>query len=121
MRTAAGLRIFGAGIVSSRTETIFSLEAASPNRIGFDLERVMRTHYRIDDFQETYFVIDDIEALLDLASVDFPATTARLQQQPELQPGTILPTDTVLTQGTGDYHAAKRHAAARVTVRAAAG
>ena len=111
MDTAAGLRIFGAGIVSSRIETIFSLDDASPNRIGFELERVMRTHYRIDDFQETYFVIDDFESLLDLASIDFLATIARLEREPELQPGNVLATDRVFTHGTGTYHAAKQHAA----------
>ncbi len=58
VQQAEGLRIYGAGIVSSRTESVFALEDDSPNRIRFDLERVMRTRYRIDDFQETYFVID---------------------------------------------------------------
>ena len=66
-----GLRIYGAGIASSLTETVFSLDDASPNRIGFDLERVMRTKYRIDDFQESYFVIDNLERLLELAKIDF--------------------------------------------------
>ncbi len=55
--TPEGLRIVGAGIASSPGETVFALESASPNRIAFDLDRVMRTTYRIDDFQETYFVI----------------------------------------------------------------
>ena len=59
-RNEAGLRIFGSGIVSSRAESIYSVESPSPNRIGFDLERVMRTDYRIDDFQESYFVIDSL-------------------------------------------------------------
>ena len=63
MQEADGLRIYGAGIVSSATESVFSLEDPSPNRLGFDLERVMRTLYRIDDFQQVYFVIDSIEAL----------------------------------------------------------
>src|SRR5258706_8441390 len=61
-----GLRIYGSGIASSYTESVFALDDPSPNRIGFDLERVMRTHYRIDDFQETYFVIDHLDDLLDL-------------------------------------------------------
>ena len=56
MQQPDGLRIYGAGIASSYTESVFALDDASPNRIGFDLERVMRTRYRIDDFQETYFV-----------------------------------------------------------------
>jgi phenylalanine-4-hydroxylase len=54
---ADGLRIYGSGIVSSYTASVFALDDPSPNRIRFDLERVMRTRYRIDDFQETYFVL----------------------------------------------------------------
>jgi phenylalanine-4-hydroxylase len=53
-----GPRIYGAGIVSSYAETQFALESPSPNRLGFDLARIMRTRYRIDDFQESYFVVD---------------------------------------------------------------
>ena len=71
LNTPEGLRICGAGIVSSKTESVFSLESPSPNRIGFDLARVMQTHYRIDDFQETYFVVDSFDQLFDLATTDF--------------------------------------------------
>jgi phenylalanine-4-hydroxylase len=42
---ADGLRIYGSGIVSSYTETVFALDDPSPNRIRFDLERVMRTRF----------------------------------------------------------------------------
>ncbi len=40
----------------------------SPNRLGFDLERVMRTPYRIDDFQQVYFVIPSLTYLLDVTT-----------------------------------------------------
>lgn len=106
-----GLRIYGAGIASSRTESVFSLDDASPNRIGFDLERVMRTHYRIDDFQESYFVIDSLAELLDLATIDFAPLYDRIAGQPEYQPGDVLATDRVIARGTGHYHAAKREQA----------
>jgi phenylalanine-4-hydroxylase len=106
-----GLRIYGAGIASSRTESVFSLDDASPNRIGFDLERVMRTHYRIDDFQESYFVIDSLAELLDLATIDFAPLYDRIAGQPEYQPGDVLATDRVIARGTGRYHAAKREQA----------
>ena len=58
----AGLRIYGSGIVSSFAESRFALDDPSPNRIGFDLARVMRTEYRIDDFQQNYFVIPGFDA-----------------------------------------------------------
>ena len=106
-----GLRLYGAGIASSRTESVFSLDDASPNRIGFDLARVMQTHYRIDDFQESYFVIDNLEQLLDLNRIDFEPLYTRLQGQPEHQPGTVLASDRVITRGTGRYHQSKRQEA----------
>ena len=101
-----GLRIYGAGIASSFTETRFSLESASPNRLKFDVERVMRTTYRIDDFQETYFVIDDIDELLQLAHVDFGALYQRVRGRAELEPGDVVEGEGILTRGTGAYHRA---------------
>jgi phenylalanine-4-hydroxylase len=106
-----GLRIYGAGIASSASESVFALDDASPNRVRFDLERVMRTRYRIDDFQETYFVIDSLDQLLELARIDFSPIYARVHGQPEYHPGTVLPTDQVLARGSGRYHDAKHQGA----------
>jgi phenylalanine-4-hydroxylase len=103
-----GLRLYGAGIVSSYTESIFALDDASPNRVQFDLARLMQTDYRIDDFQETYFVIRDLDELLQLAHTDFDPLYAQVQQRPVLQPGTILPEDVLTTRGTGSYHNFKK-------------
>ena len=98
---AGGLRIYGSGIVSSYSETLFALDNRSPNRIAFDLERVMRTRYRIDDFQETYFVIRDLDALLELARIDFAPLYERTRGQRELDPAEIVAEDRVITRGTG--------------------
>lgn len=103
-----GLRIYGAGIASSFTESVFSLHSPSPNRIGFDLARVMRTNYRIDDFQETYFVIDHLDKLLDLAQIDFAPVYDGIEGQPNYQPGAVLPEDRVLSAGSGFYHQQKQ-------------
>jgi phenylalanine-4-hydroxylase len=108
VRQADGLRIYGAGIASSYTESVFALDDPSPNRIAFELERVMRTNYRIDDFQESYFVIDSLAQLLELASIDFGPLYERIAGQPDHQPGDVLPGDTVISRGTGRYHHAKR-------------
>jgi phenylalanine-4-hydroxylase len=101
VHSAAGLRIYGAGIVSSRTESLFSLDDSSPNRLGFDLRRVMRTRYRIDDFQQTYFVIDSFENLLEQTlRTDFGPLYQELVGAEEIDPSAVLPSDRVLTRGT---------------------
>src|SRR6185369_17276035 len=85
-----GFRIYGSGIVSSRTESIYSVESPSPNRIHFDLERVMRTDYRIDDFQESYFVIGSFDELFQETYKDFAALYRRLASGPTYKPGQIV-------------------------------
>jgi phenylalanine-4-hydroxylase len=103
MNTAEGLRIYGAGIVSSRAESVFALDDPSPNRIGFDLERVMRTPYRIDDFQQAYFVIDSIQTLQAVTLQDFAPIYDRLENASDIGIAEILPGDTVFTRGTQAY------------------
>ena len=103
MREEGALRIYGAGIVSSATESVFAVEDASPNRIGFDLERVMKTLYRIDDFQQVYFVIDSIDALKAVTLQDFGPIYDRLQGAETIAIEAVLPTDKVVTQGSQAY------------------
>jgi phenylalanine-4-hydroxylase len=103
METPQGLRIYGAGIVSSRTESIFALDDPSPNRIGFDLERVMRTPYRIDDFQQVYFVIPSIQTLQDVTLRDFGPLYDRLAGASDLGIAEIASADRVITTGTQAY------------------
>ena len=98
-----GLRIYGSGIVSSRSESIYAVESPSPNRIGFDLERVMRTDYRIDDFQESYFVIGSFEDLFAETYKDFAALYAKLKSGPSYKPGDILAGDHVHHRGSHTY------------------
>jgi phenylalanine-4-hydroxylase len=106
-----GLRLYGAGIASSHSESRFALDDPSPHRVRFDLERVMRTNYRIDDFQETYFVIRDLEELLGLAQVDFAPLYGRIAGLPEFAPGQLAPADELIARGSGRYHQARRQAA----------
>lgn len=100
IRTDEGLRIYGAGIVSSKGESVFSLESDVPNRIGFDLERIMRTQYRIDTFQKTYFVIDSFEQLMSATEPDFTPIYERVNAQEVLPAATVLASDEAIHRGT---------------------
>jgi phenylalanine-4-hydroxylase len=102
INTAEGLRIYGSGIVSSKGESIHCLESSAPNRIGFDLERIMRTRYRIDTFQKTYFVIDDFDQLFEATGPDFRPYYEQLSAQETIPAGNVLPTDRVYQRGTGE-------------------
>jgi len=104
MNTDDGLKIYGAGIVSSRTESVFSLEDPSPNRLHFDLERIMQTDYRIDDFQQAYFVIDSFEELLEATLKDFGPIYEFMSNSDLVYDITqILPSDKVYSKGTQAY------------------
>ncbi|AKC86673.1 phenylalanine 4-monooxygenase [Pseudoxanthomonas suwonensis] len=102
IRQADGLRIYGAGIVSSKGESLHSLESAAPNRIGFELERIMRTRYRIDTFQKTYFVIDSFEQLMRATEPDFTPIYARLATQDTIPAGEVREDDHVHQRGSGE-------------------
>lgn len=98
-----GLRIFGAGILSSPGESVFALESASPNRVAFALNRVMRTRYVISDYQQTYFVVDSFERLLEDCYRDFGALYDQLRGQPDIDARALAPQDVVLTKGDLRY------------------
>ena len=102
IRQKDGLRIYGSGIVSSKGESIHCLESDAPNRIGFDLERIMLTRYRIDTYQKTYFVIDSFEQLMDATRPDFTPIYEKLAQLDSIPAGTVLETDRVFNRGTGE-------------------
>ena len=90
--------------MSSAAESRFALDSDSPNRLGFDLRRVMRSDYRIDDFQQNYFVIPSFEELLRVTvETDFAPLYAELAQLPDIPIAEILPEDAVVTRGTQAY------------------
>lgn len=112
VKTKDGMRLYGAGIVSSPAESIFALENPSPNRIHFDLERVMCTKYRIDDYQQTYFVIDSFDELLDVTYQPFGPVYERVNGKPPIAVDTILNSDKVHHLGTQSYVMDKKKAQA---------
>ena len=103
INTSQGLRIYGAGIMSSPQESRFSLEDASPNRIAFDMKRVMRTNYIIDDFQQTYFVIESFESLLEECYRDFGVLYDELESTPDLAAHDVTEQDDVIQRGSLVY------------------
>ena len=88
--------------MSSPAETIFSLEDSSPNRVAFDLERVMRTKYIINDFQQTYFVIDSFQRLLEDCYQDFGRLYDRLRLATDIEAHELVEGDRILSKG--DFH-----------------
>lgn len=91
IRSEQGLRVYGAGILSSGGEIEHCLTSPKPRRIALQAERTMRTLYKIDSYQETYFVISDFQELFDQTAPDFTPVYARVKQQPVLAADTLLP------------------------------
>jgi phenylalanine-4-hydroxylase len=106
LETPAGLRTYGAGIVSSGGEIRHSIESPEPNRIGFDLLRVMRTRYKIDTYQETYFVVRGFDELFDATEPDFAPYYRTLRAQEPLAASAVLPGDRVYHRGAAPPRAA---------------
>jgi phenylalanine-4-hydroxylase len=96
-----GLRIYGSGIVSSKSESIYCLESNKPNRLEFDLMRIMRSDYRIDDVQKTYFVIDSFEQLFEETKPDFTDIYAKAKSLPQIEDGALEKGDRIITRGEG--------------------
>lgn len=91
IQSPQGLRVYGAGILSSGGEIEHCLTSPSPRRIPLDVERVMRTLYKIDSYQETYFVIRDFEHLFNATAPDFTPIYAKLKTLTDLPADTLLP------------------------------
>lgn len=104
MKTGPGMRIYGAGILSSHAESLFCIDDPSPNRLHFDLVRVMHTNYRIDDFQQVYFIINSFQELLNATYQDFAPLYERMSVDRHVHDiEDILETDRVYTRGTQAY------------------
>ena len=98
IQTADGLRIYGAGIVSSKAESLYSLDSDVPHRVGFDLRRILRTEYKIDDVQKTYFVIRDFAQLFDQTRADFTLIYDELKALPSFSADQIQVGDQIVSR-----------------------
>ena len=106
IETKQGLRTYGAGILSSGGEIAYCIESPNPNRIGFDLMRIMQTRYKIDTYQETYFVIHDFSQLFDATAPDFAPYYEQLRGREPHAPSAVLATDGVYHRGLAPARAA---------------
>jgi len=79
VNTPQGIRAYGAGLMSSGGELPYSVDDPKPRRLPFELERVMRTDYQIDRYQDNYFVIDSFAHLMGETAVDFTPIYARIR------------------------------------------
>lgn len=91
IRTPRGLRAYGAGILSSAGELRHSVCSPEPSRVPFDLRRIMRTRYKIDSYQATYFVIDSFQQLFEATAPDFTPIYRAVRELPEIEAGAVLP------------------------------
>ena len=100
IRTPQGLRVFGAGILSSGGEVVHAIDRPQPRRIGFDLARILRTDYRIDRFQDCYFAIEGFARLVADTAPDFTPLYERLRELPAFPPDAVLETDQLVEDRT---------------------
>lgn len=97
INTPEGLRIYGAGILSSGGEVEYCLTPGTKSRhIRLDIERCLRTLYKIDSYQETYFVIDSFQQLFDGTAPDFTPIYEKLKTMDVLSANTLLDSEVEL-------------------------
>jgi phenylalanine-4-hydroxylase len=97
--TGDGLKAYGAGILSSAGELAHSVTSSEPQRVGFDLRRVMRTRYKIDSYQTSYFVIDSFDQLFEATAPDFTPIYRDVRRLPVIEAGQVLPGEKRFTPG----------------------
>jgi phenylalanine-4-hydroxylase len=99
IRQGDGLRAYGAGILSSPGELQHSVRTPGVHRIALDLLRCMRTRYKIDDYQATYFVIDSFEQLFEMTAPDFTPLYEAVRSAGEIAAGEHIASDSSITVG----------------------
>ena len=99
INSSQGTRVYGAGILSSKGETIYALEDERPERRPFDVMAALRTPYRIDIFQTVYYVINSFK---DIFNVMNDTLIPRIHKAKEL--GDFAPTFPPKPRVVGDSH-----------------
>lgn len=94
VKQADGLRAYGAGILSSSGELNYAVTSPTPQRVALNVQRVMRTRYKLDTYQQTYFVIDSVAQLLELTAPDFTPHYDAIRDLPEIAANQPMDNDT---------------------------
>ncbi len=94
IKTANGMRIYGAGITSSSGESVYCLESPVPARIDFNMLRVLKTNYHINSFQKSYFAIESFDELFKaIRTLDWEQVRETCEMFPQIDQGVILNDD----------------------------
>lgn len=76
-------KAYGGGILSSKSEVIYSVESEIPERLKLDPLTALRTPFRIDILQPVYFYIESFDELFSLISTDLVKLTKESMQLPD--------------------------------------
>ena len=68
IRENGQLKIYGAGILSSSGESVYSLESPHPQRLNYNVKQIFDTPFIKDHYQEQYFVIESYQQLFNSIS-----------------------------------------------------
>lgn len=90
INTPQGIRAYGGGILSSISETSYSVESDIPIRILFNPVAAFRMPYRIDMLQPVYFVIEEYRFLYEFVLSDISPLLIRARQLGEFPPFFVL-------------------------------
>jgi phenylalanine-4-hydroxylase len=97
IQQADGLRAYGAGILSSSAELQRAVTNREPIRLKLDLLRAMRTRYKIDSYQQCYFVIESFEDLMRMTAPDFTPLYEQLKSLDTIPSDQTLASDSLIT------------------------
>ena len=81
-----GTRIYGAGILSSVGETEYATDSDKPERRPFDLVEALRTPYRIDIYQNIYYVIQSFDQLYNIVNAELKEAVEEAKALGDFEP-----------------------------------
>lgn len=83
MKTNNQFKAYGGGILSSKSEVIYSVESEIPERVKLDPMTAFLTPFRIDILQPIYFYIESYEELFKLMDLDLIKMAQESMKMPD--------------------------------------